>query len=52
MAAMVEEMETPGDGQIRALLTIAGNPVLSTPNGRRVDRALAGLDFMAAIDLR
>ena len=51
VAAMIEEMETPGDGQIRALLTIAGNPVSSTPNGRRVDRALAGLDFMAAIDL-
>ena len=51
VAAMTEEIETPGDGQIRAMLVIAGNPVSSTPNGRRVDRALAGLDFMAAIDL-
>ena len=37
-------------GQIRALVTSAGNPVLSTPNGARLDRALAGLDFMVSID--
>jgi anaerobic selenocysteine-containing dehydrogenase len=49
-ATMAEEMETPGDGQIRALVCMAGNPVLSTPNGARVDRALAGLDFMLAVD--
>jgi anaerobic selenocysteine-containing dehydrogenase len=48
---MSEEIETPGEGQVRALLTIAGNPVSSTPNGRRLDRALAGLEFMAAIDI-
>jgi anaerobic selenocysteine-containing dehydrogenase len=46
-----EEMETPGEGQVRAFLTIAGNPVSSTPNGRRLDRALAGLEFMASIDI-
>jgi anaerobic selenocysteine-containing dehydrogenase len=46
-----DEIETPGSGQIRALVTHAGNPVLSYPNGRRLDRALAGLDFMVAIDL-
>src|SRR5688572_3131299 len=46
-----EEIETPGEGQVRAFLTIAGNPVSSTPNGRRLDRALAGLEFMAAIDI-
>ena len=51
VVAMAEEIETPGEGRIRALLTIAGNPVSSTPNGMRVDRALAGLDFMAAIDI-
>ncbi len=50
-AVMREEIETPGDGQIRAMLTIAGNPVLSTPDGRRLGEALAGLDFMAAIDI-
>ena len=50
-AVLAEEIETPGEGQIRALVTCAGNPVLSTPNGARLDRALAALDFMVAIDL-
>jgi anaerobic selenocysteine-containing dehydrogenase len=50
VAALAEEMETPGAGQIRALVTSAGNPVLSTPNGRRLDRALAGLEYMVSID--
>ncbi|WP_309573059.1 molybdopterin-dependent oxidoreductase [Deinococcus sp.] len=47
---MAEEMLTPGPGQIRALVTAAGNPVLSTPDGANLDRALAGLDFMVSID--
>ncbi len=51
VAALREEIETPGDGQVRALLTLAGNPVLSTPDGARLDRALAGLDFMVAVDI-
>jgi anaerobic selenocysteine-containing dehydrogenase len=50
-AAMAEEMLTDGPGQIRALLTVAGNPVLSTPNGHRLDEALDGLEFMVSIDL-
>src|SRR5258705_184751 len=50
-ASMAEEIESPGEGRIRAMLTIAGNPVSSTPNGTRLDRAFAGLDFMAAIDI-
>ncbi len=50
-SALAEEIEVPGDGQIRALVTFAGNPVLSTPNGRRLDAALARLEFMVAIDL-
>ena len=50
VAALAEEMDTPGDGQVRALVTHAGNPVLSTPNGARLDRALGHLDFFAAID--
>ncbi len=50
-ACLAEEIETPGDGQIRALVTIAGNPVLSTPNGARLDRALAGLEFMVSLDI-
>lgn len=50
-AALAEEIETPGPGQVRALLTFAGNPVLSAPNGRRIDAALGRLDFMVSIDL-
>jgi len=49
-AAMAEEMETPGDGQIRALVCLAGNPVLSVPNGPRLERALKKLELFAAID--
>lgn len=49
-AALAEEMLTPGDGQIRALITVAGNPVLSTPNGRQLDTALEGLEFMLSLD--
>jgi len=51
VSVMREEIETPGDGQIRAMLTLAGNPVLSTPDGAALDRALGGLDFMAAVDI-
>ena len=50
VAVLAEEIETPGDGQVRALITSAGNPVLSTPNGARLEKALAGLDFMVSID--
>lgn len=50
VATLADEIETPGDGQVRALLTIAGNPVLSTPNSNRLDRAVAGLDFMVSVD--
>lgn len=51
VAALAEEIDTPGAGQIRALITSAGNPVLSTPDGRRLERALGGLDFMIAVDI-
>ncbi|HEV2835668.1 MAG TPA: molybdopterin-dependent oxidoreductase, partial [Pyrinomonadaceae bacterium] len=50
VAAMAEEILTEGPGQIKALVTLAGNPVLSTPNGRELDRGLAQLEFMVAID--
>src|SRR6267378_3005800 len=50
-ATLAEEMDTPGDGRIRALVTFAGNPVLSTPNGARLERALSGLEYMVSIDL-
>jgi anaerobic selenocysteine-containing dehydrogenase len=49
-SVMAEEILTPGDGQIRAMVTIAGNPVLSTPNGRKLDEALGTLDFMVCVD--
>ena len=51
VSALREEIETPGAGQVRAVLTVAGNPVLSTPDGARLDTALRGLDFMAAVDI-
>jgi anaerobic selenocysteine-containing dehydrogenase len=51
VAALAEEIETAGEGQVRAMVTIAGNPVLSTPNGDRLDAALASLDFMVAVDI-
>jgi anaerobic selenocysteine-containing dehydrogenase len=50
-AVLAEEIETPGEGRVRALVTSAGNPVLSTPNGARLERALASLDYMVSIDL-
>jgi anaerobic selenocysteine-containing dehydrogenase len=48
---LAEEIETPGPGQVKALLTFAGNPVLAVPNGRRLEKALAGLEFMVSIDV-
>ena len=51
VAALAEEILTPGEGQIRALVTAAGNPVLSTPNGRQLESALAKLDFMLSVDI-
>ena len=50
VAALAEEILTEGAGQVKAFVTLAGNPVLSTPNGRELDRALASLEFMVSID--
>ena len=50
VAALTEEITTPGAGQIRALLTMAGNPVSSTPAGHRLADALGELEFMASLD--
>ncbi|HEX8802729.1 MAG TPA: molybdopterin-dependent oxidoreductase, partial [Acidimicrobiales bacterium] len=50
VSCLAEEIATPGPGQIRALFTVAGNPVLSTPGGDRLDAALAGLDCMISVD--
>ena len=50
VVALAEEILTEGPGQVKAFVTLAGNPVLSTPNGRELDRALDSLEFMASID--
>lgn len=46
-----EEIETPGPGQVRALVTIASNPVLSAPGGPRLARVLETIDFMVSVDI-
>ncbi len=51
VSTLADEILTPGKGQVRAVLTVAGNPVLSTPDGARLSDALAGVDFMAAVDI-
>jgi anaerobic selenocysteine-containing dehydrogenase len=51
VAALAEEIDTPGDGQVRALVTVAGNPIVSTPNSTRLESAVEGLDFMLSIDI-
>ncbi|MET9700316.1 molybdopterin oxidoreductase family protein [Streptomyces sp. NPDC006529] len=50
MTALAEEIETPGEGQVRVVIAVAANPVLSAPDGDRLDRALSGLDFMVSVD--
>ncbi|MBQ0795466.1 molybdopterin oxidoreductase family protein [Zhongshania sp.] len=50
VATLAEEITTPGAGQIKGMLLVAGNPVLSTPNGEQLDRAFKGLDLLVAID--
>ncbi|MFI1914764.1 molybdopterin oxidoreductase family protein [Nocardia sp. NPDC020380] len=50
VATLADEILTPGEGQIRALVTVAGNPVLSAPSGSRLDTAFAGLEFMVSVD--
>ena len=51
VAALADEIETPGEGQIRMLFTVAGNPVLSTPNAAKLEQALSSLEFMVAVDI-
>ncbi len=50
-AVLAEEIDAGGDDRVRALVTVAGNPVLSTPNGARLGRALESLDFMLSVDI-
>ena len=51
VAALAEEIDSAGEQRVRALVTIAGNPVLSTPNGARLAKALESLDFVVSVDL-
>jgi anaerobic selenocysteine-containing dehydrogenase len=51
VAGLADEIETPGEGQVRALITIAGNPLLSTPDAERLARAIEGLDLIVSIDI-
>ncbi|MEV0369645.1 molybdopterin-dependent oxidoreductase [Streptomyces sp. NPDC050636] len=50
IVALAEEIDTPGEGRVRAAIAIAANPVLSVPDGDRLDAALASLDFMVSVD--
>jgi anaerobic selenocysteine-containing dehydrogenase len=51
VAVLAEEIETPGPGQLKGLITSAGNPVLSTPNGKHLERVLPTLELMVSIDM-
>ncbi len=51
VATLADEVLTPGEGQVRALVTVCGNPCVSAPNAARVDEALGGLDFMVSLDV-
>ncbi|MBT9494743.1 MAG: molybdopterin-dependent oxidoreductase [Paucibacter sp.] len=51
ITCLAEEIETAGAGKVRALICLAANPVLSTPNGPRLASALDGLDFMLSLDI-
>ena len=51
VGALAEEITTSGEGQVRALVTVAGNPVLSTPNSHQLDAAFAELEFMVSVDI-
>jgi len=51
VATLADEILTPGQDQIKAMITIAGNPVLSTPNGKHLEKAFESLEFMVAIDI-
>jgi len=50
LSCLAEEIDTPGDGRIRALITIAGNPAVSAPDAGRIDAALPELECMVSID--
>ena len=51
VATLADEIQTPGEGQVRALITVGGNPCMSTPNAGRLAKALGELDFMVSLDV-
>jgi anaerobic selenocysteine-containing dehydrogenase len=51
VATLAEEIQTEGEGQIRSLITVAGNPVLSSPSGHKLAEAFEGLDYMVSVDI-
>ena len=51
VAGLADELSTPGEGQVRGMLIYAGNPVLSTPGGARLDEAMEGLEWCVAVDM-
>ena len=51
VATLADEMLVKGEGQIKMLICTAGNPVLSTPNGKKLEKALEELDYMVSIDI-
>jgi anaerobic selenocysteine-containing dehydrogenase len=51
VAALTEEIKTPGEGQVRALITIAGNPLVSTPDSEALTEAVSDLDFIVSVDI-
>jgi anaerobic selenocysteine-containing dehydrogenase len=51
VATLAEEIQTPGEGQIKSLITVAGNPVLSAPSGHKLANAFSELDYMVSIDI-
>jgi len=50
VATLATEIETPGEGQIRSMICVTANPVISIPNSSRIDKALSSLDFMVSVD--
>jgi anaerobic selenocysteine-containing dehydrogenase len=51
MSCLAEEIDTPGEGQVRGLITVASNPVLSSPNGARLAAAMDSMEFMVSLDV-
>ena len=51
VGALAEEITTPGDGQLRAMITVGGNPLRSNPNSELLAEAFDDLEFMVSVDL-